>query len=247
MPPNVIILTSGLTGSSVLAGLLARAGYWMGDSTYKKKDYDTYENEELINLNLRIFQEAEYHGDYLVQFSPEAIARIELLRDNSPKDVYCEFIDKCNSHRPWLWKDPRLWMTIHFWKSVLNLKDCKFIVLERNSRQMWVSTTLRRQIVTYRRSKEYEQHVKDSAIQFLENHHLDYLSLRYEDLIVHPSETVAALNSYLSTKLTIEDLKQVYHKPLYKTPASSLRDFIKALLIYVKNYSERLDVATQRR
>jgi hypothetical protein len=246
MRSNVIILTSGLTGSSVLAGLLSRAGYWTGDSTHKKKDYDTYENQELIELNLRIFQEAEYHGDYLVQFSPEAIARIESLRDRSSDDAYRGFIEKCKSHSPWLWKDPRLWMTIHFWKSVVNLQDCKFIVLERNYRQMWISTTLRRQIVTYRRSRQYEQHVKDSAIRFLNDHHLNYLRVRYEDLIVHPSETVAALNSYLDTNLTIEDLKHVYHKPLYKTPASSLRDFVKALLIYVKNYSERLDVATEK-
>ena len=47
---NTIILTSGLTGSSVLTGLLARGGFWAGDRTAKKKDYDTFENEELIRL-----------------------------------------------------------------------------------------------------------------------------------------------------------------------------------------------------
>jgi hypothetical protein len=246
MRQNVIILTSGLTGSSVLAGLISRAGYWTGDRTHKKKDYDTYENEELIKLNLRIFEEAGYNGDYLTQFSPEGIARIESLCDKRPDGAYRAFIDKCNRHEPWIWKDPRLWMTIHFWKNVLNLKDCKFIVLERNYRQMWVSTMLRRQIVTYRRSKAYEQHVKDSAVEFIESNDLSYLSLRYEDLIVHPSETLGRLNSYLGISLTVEDLKATYHKPLYKTPASSTKDFMKAVLIYLKNYSDRVDVAVER-
>jgi hypothetical protein len=47
MRKNVIILTSGLSGSSVLAGLIANAGYWVGDETFKKDDYDTFENREL--------------------------------------------------------------------------------------------------------------------------------------------------------------------------------------------------------
>lgn len=246
MKQNVIILTSGLTGSSVLAGLLSRAGYWTGDSTHKKKDYDTYENEELIELNLQIFKEAGYRGDYLTQFSPEGIVQIGSLFHKSCNDAYRAFIDKCNQHRPWIWKDPRLWMTIHFWRNVVNLHDCKFLVLERNYRQMWVSTMLRRQIVTYRRSRAYEQHVKDSAVEFLKNNHLTYLSVRYEDLIVHPSQTIATLNAYLETGLTIEDLKHIYRKPLYRTPASSTRDFIKAVLIYLKNYSQRIDVAIER-
>ena len=52
---NVIILTSGLTGSSVLTGLISRVGYWNGDQTHKK-EYDTCENSELISLNLSLFQ-----------------------------------------------------------------------------------------------------------------------------------------------------------------------------------------------
>ena len=127
MKQNVIILTSGLTGSSVLAGLgSTRAGYWTGDSTHKKKDYDTYENEELIELNLQIFKEAGYRGDYLTQFSPEGIVQIGSLFHKSCNDAYRAFIDKCNQHRPWIWKDPRLgWMTIHFWRNVVDLHDCK--------------------------------------------------------------------------------------------------------------------------
>jgi len=247
MRPNVIILTSGLTGSSVLAGLLARAGYWTGDKTHKKQDYDTHENQELIELNLRIFQEIDYRGDYLVQFSPEAIRRAAGLRNPSCEDACRAFIRKCSAHEPWLWKDPRLWMTVHFWKSLMDLKECKFIVLERNYWQMWISTMLRRQIVTYRRSRRYEQDIKDSAVQFLKDHGLDYLSLRYEDLIVHPSETIGSLNNFLGANLTIDELKQVYHKPLYKTPVSSFREHVKAFLIYAKNYSSRLDIAAEGR
>jgi hypothetical protein len=77
--PNVIILTSGVSGSSVLTGLISRAGYWTGDTTHKK-EYDTYENQELIDLDLLLFKHAEYTGRYTMEFSSEAIARIAVAR-----------------------------------------------------------------------------------------------------------------------------------------------------------------------
>ena len=72
-PDNVIILTGGLTGSSALAGLLAAAGFWSGENTFRKRDYNTYENSELIRLNRQLMQRAfflnpfpssDYHADY---------------------------------------------------------------------------------------------------------------------------------------------------------------------------------------
>jgi hypothetical protein len=242
MKPSVIILTSGLTGSSVLTGLISQAGYWTGDSTVKKKDYDTFENAELIELNRKIFKAADFKGNYLMHFSAEALAGINSLSRTVDGSLYRAFVEKCNLHGPWVWKDPRLWMTIHFWKDVFDLRECKFLVLTRNFRQLWVSTILRRQIISYRESKAYEQHVTHSAIEFLERNQLSYLPIRYEDLVVHPAPTIAKLNAYLDTDLTVDNLKNIYRKPLYKLPASSPADFVKALMIYLKNYPQRLDV-----
>jgi len=242
MKKNIIILTSGLSGSSVLTGFLARAGYWMGDSTHKKKDYDTYENRELIDLNLRLFQEAGYKGNYLTEFSPAAMEQIRCLFGKVDDHPYRSLIDKCNGHRPWIWKDPRLWLTVRFWQNLLDLNECKFILLSRGLLQSWVSATLRRQITTYRYSKTYEQGIQQSAIDFCEKNSLPYLHLTYEQLIVHPGDSIERLNGYLDTSLTVEDLKQVYHKPLYRNPRNSWTNHVKAVLIYVKNYSERVDL-----
>src|SRR5690242_2078379 len=130
MKQSVIILTSGLSGSSVLTGLIARAGYWTGE-THKKRDYDTFENKELIRLNRLLFERAAYTGNYLVEFSSEVIARIAKL--SAPHgDAYSSFIAECNQHRPWVWKDPRLWLTIRFWAEFLDLRDCNFILLTRS-------------------------------------------------------------------------------------------------------------------
>src|SRR5437588_12340988 len=112
--PNVIILTSGITGSSVLSGFLAQSGYWAGDATHKKQnEYDTFENTELIRLNLEILKQSGYTGDYISEFSTDAIARIACLHGAIDDSPYRRFLQECDQHRPWVWKDPRLWLTIY--------------------------------------------------------------------------------------------------------------------------------------
>jgi hypothetical protein len=172
--PNVIILTSGITGSSVLSGFLTRPGYWAGDTTHKK-DYDTFESAELIRLNLRIFQQAGYAGNYLKEFSTDAVARIASIKDTSNCSPYREFLRKCAEHRPWVWKDPRLWPTIYFWANLLDLDECGFILLTRDLVQAWVSCTLRRDIRSYDSFRLYETSVKNSILSFLTGNRLPYL------------------------------------------------------------------------
>jgi hypothetical protein len=240
--PNVIILTSGISGSSVLTGLISRAGYWLGDVTHKK-EYDTYENQELIDLNLQLFKQSEYTGNYAMEFSSSAIERISALKGVIDDRPFREFLQKCETRRPWIWKDPRLWMTIRFWNDLINHDDCKFILMTRSHRKAWVSSILRRHIRSYQSLKRYEQSIKDSLVAYLDQNNKRYLHITYESLIVDPETAIRKLNAYLGTSLTVEDLKAIYHLPLYKIPRSSPIDYLKAVLIYWKNYSERMDIA----
>jgi hypothetical protein len=252
MKPNVVILTSGLTGSSVLTGLIARAGYWTGDRTHKKdsaqknEQYNTHENTELIDLNLRLFKESGYQGNVSTEFSWDLISRVAGLAGEIEDRDYRAFLAKCAGREPWIWKDPRLWVTIRFWKRLWDFDGCKFIVLTRGPVQCWVSATLRRQIRTYRHLTAYEDNIKASITTFLEENHLPWLPLRYEELIQHPSQTLEKLNGHLGTSLTVDDLQKVYTRPLYKAPRSPLLDYAKAVLIYLWNYSERIDVPAAR-
>jgi hypothetical protein len=246
MRKNIIILTSGLTGSSVLTGLIARAGYWTGDDTFKNSDYDTFENLRLIELNQKLLRDAGYGGNYFLEFSL-ALNDLAHLGQKAKLAEYREFIDHCNQHQPWVWKDPRLCLTIRFWSNLLDLENCRFIVLTRDLLQCWISTILRRRIMTYRDLRNYEIRIKHSIVDFLVHCELPYLQLQYEELILHPARAIDQLNRYLDTSLLVDDLKQVYHKPLYKNPRRSVLEHIKAIAIYVKNYSDRVDIAMERR
>jgi hypothetical protein len=244
---SVIILTSGLTGSSVLTGLLVRAGYWAGDRTAKKKDYDTYENEDLVRFNLDLFQRAEFNSNYQTSFSPEAIARVTALAGQIDVEPFRAFIQKCDSHQPWIWKDPRLWMTIRFWRQMADLSSCQFLLLTRNHFQCWVSTNSRRIIQTYRHTRAYETAVQESSLAFVRENGFPYLQVTYEGLIARPGEAISSLNRFLGTNLAIADLAAVYRGKLHQQPGASLSGVLKAALIYAKNYGERVDVNPQGR
>jgi hypothetical protein len=115
-------------------------------------------------------------------------------------------------------------------------------MLTRDYMQCWTSAILRRQIRSYGDLKQYEKSVKTAIMQFLYDAHLPYHGVKYEELIVNPAGVITNLNAFLETSLTVEDLKRIYHKPLYKNPRSSWVDIAKAVLIYLKNHSERMNV-----
>jgi hypothetical protein len=242
--PNVVILTSGVSGSSVLTGLISRAGYWTGTCTHKKeKEYDTFENRDLIQLNLDLFRAADFAGNYAMEFCGDGISSIAALRGHVDEGPFKSFVETCQQHRPWIWKDPRLWLTIRFWKDLLPLSDCRFIVLTRDLRHNWLSSIQRRHIRSFGSMKRYELAIKSSIVEFLDGNRIGYLHMTYENLIVKPEQEIWRLNAYLGTNLEVADLAAIYHNRLYKVPRGSVIDHVKAWLIYIKNYSQRFDLA----
>jgi hypothetical protein len=238
---NVIILTQGLSGSSVLSSLLAGAGYWVGDATYAKRDYDTYENSDLIPINRDILDVAGYNEDYQVKFNKEHIALVARAHECVDGDRLQAFLDLCDKHRPWLWKDPRLWLTIRVWKHWLDLDNISFIHLRRDPMQMWISTNLRRQVQSRRYCDAYGRGVDGSIREFLEGNRLHHMEMVYEDLIEQPERTLEELSGFLGLSLGLDDLQQVYKGDLYGR-GKGLGSLAKAYLIYLKNYRERFDV-----
>ena len=239
--PNVIILTSGLSGSSVLTGLIARQNYWTGVDTMKK-EYDTFENIDLVRLNKRLIAEVGFSGPYTMEFHQEPLDRIAALNPAVNGTPYREFLGECERHEPWIWKDPRLWLTIRYWNRLLDWNRCKAIVLTRDLRHHWVSMTLRRQIQSFAAMKRYETSIERSLLQFVDSGGIDVLRLSFEDLIATPDKTLDRLNRHIGSNLTVSDLKAIYRGELYQAPRNSVRDFVTAGLIYAKNRSERWDL-----
>jgi hypothetical protein len=238
-PDNVIILTGGLTGSSALSGLLAAAGYWCGEDTFKKSDYNTYENAELIELNRRLMQRVGVGEEYTTAFQPDAIRRIEALSGTEDDDDFRRLIAGCDAHAPWVWKDPRLWLTVRFWARLLDWNRIRVLLLRRDPMQAWISNTQRRHIQTYRYLTDYNESIQASLRGFLDSNGIRYLPVLFEDLIVTPEREVERLGAFLGQAITMDHFRSSYEGKFYRKP-KRIRDGVEAALIYLKNYGERL-------
>jgi len=237
-PCNALILTAGLTGSSVVAGMLVQAGYWAGDDTARKPDYDTFENAQLVALNSRIIAASGYPDRFDRRFDPDLLAgAIDRLRGIDPAP-YRDFIGCCAGHTPWVWKDPRFWLTIRVWANLLNRDGLRIILVSRESGQSWISHTLRRQIQTPRYCRAYMQGIRASLLAFIAEARVPHLEIVYEDLLRDPARVTRALCTLLGAEITVDHLQTVYRGRLGRRQ-HGVPSMLRAGLIYAKNYPSR--------
>jgi hypothetical protein len=238
MKKNIIILTHGWSGSSVFAALLGRAGYWLGGSTVRKEDYDTFENAELVACNKELLRLLAPDIDHEHHFSFEDVSRIAQASGSVDLGPYRDFVSRCAANGLWLWKDPRLTWTIRVWAKVLDLERTAFLILTRDDLQAWVSSNQRRHIQSMRFTQEYNHGITRSNIRFLEDHGLPRLEMSFETLLLQPETALVRLNEFFDVNLSMADLRSVHKAPLHRK-SRGWKDVIVAALIYAKNYRER--------
>jgi len=236
---NIIVLTSGLSGSSVVTNLLSKAGFWTGDSTCKKTDYNTYENSQLVYLNALLLKAVNYDRDYSVTVKPEKVREVELLFNTIDLIPFQNFIDKCDEFEPWVWKDPRLWVTMPFWIQLLNKDNLHIVFVDRSISQRWISELLRKNVQTFGYCRQYNAQIETLVTSFIDKHKIKHCAALFDDLIEKPEKTLLNLNGSLEIDLKIDDLRAVYNKPLCKKARGS-KSLLRAVLIYLKNYHTRL-------
>jgi len=238
---NIIVLTSGLSGSSVVTNLLSRAGYWSGKITCKKSDYDTHENTRLVELNDQLLRAVYYNHEYSYLIRKEKPLQVAQLINEIDLAPFKAFITECSSETPWIWKDPRLWVTMPFWIQLLEINSFQLFFVDRSFSQRWISELLRKNVQTFRYCKQYNTQVEVLINQLISKHNLTCYNIMYDDLIMYPEETLLKINKVLGSALTVNDLELVYNKELYKKPRG-ISSLLLALLIYLKNYKDRLKI-----
>lgn len=216
MQSNVVVFTTGSSGSSVLAGLIATQGYWLGYET-KKLNFDTYENAELVDLNMIILKETGLKKRDCNDLPAPSIKKIEGLVNKIDLKPFYNFLKKCERNQPWLWKDPRLAFTIHFWDQIANFSKTRFIYVYRDPLQSYAGLILSRKVpMSFKEQNLINNNYQKNAKIFFDKYHINPHKILFEDFILHPEKTIDKLNMYLNTKLSVEDFKSIYKGQLYK-------------------------------
>lgn len=238
---NVIVLTTGISGSSVITGFLANSGFWTGDDTIFKDNltgkYETHENKKLVSLNKSLVKEAGLKFEGKARYDPEARDRLNDLYTEIDTTKYKKFIEHCNTHTPWIWKDPRLFLTIGYWKNCLDLNNTKVIVLHRNSYELWKSLTIKRIIYSYKYLKNSEERTRNELLNYLEANGFSYVSIEYDQFIRDIAIHIKRLSDFIGTSLKEETWNEIYRKP---SGFSRYKRALLAYLIYIKNYNSRI-------
>jgi LPS sulfotransferase NodH len=101
--------------------------------------------------------------------------------------------------------------------------------------------TLRRQIQTFEHSRWYNQRIEDTLRDFVRVYGVEALELEYESLVRRPAREIARIREFLEIDISVDDLREVYRGELHRNP-KTVRDCLMALLVYAKNYRQRLRV-----
>jgi hypothetical protein len=238
---NVIILTTGISGSSVITGFLAESGFWAGDDTVFKDNltgkYETYENAKLVDLNISLVKKAGVEFEGKARYDANARDKLNDLYVEIDTTKYIKFIEECNSHSPWIWKDPRLFLTIGFWGNCLDLTNTKVIVLHRNCYELWKSLTIKRIIYSYRYLKNSEDKTRRELLNYLESNNFSFISLEYDQFNRDVVTSINKLNKFIGTNLKKETWDEIYRST---SKFSSYKRTLLAFLIYIKNYKSRI-------
>jgi len=213
---NAIVLGAGRTGSSVLAGLIYQAGYYINAEAIEPRSrypLGDYENPELQEMNRKIFQSVDYPFDVVQHDRYPSIERIKDLKWEDGDPAYKTFLEKNKANHPWLWKDPRLSFTIHFWGRRVDLGNTVFIHATRTPYQIFISHN--KKWIKFTKESVYRTNREEveSVRAFAEEHEVDMLEIDHRDLTEDPAKILSRLNERLETRLTMADFNQVFRRP----------------------------------
>jgi hypothetical protein len=103
-----------------------------------------------------------------------------------------DFLKEYNNHQPWLWKDPQLSFTMHFWAQVVDISPCKFILIDRDPGQSYAGLILNGEVpVSFGEQSQISKNYIDSCNLFLDARRLDCVRLKFEDLILNIDHILA--------------------------------------------------------
>ena len=217
MAKNALILGAPRSGTSLTSAIFARQGYYVGGAARpaisQGDDYNPYgyfEADDLIERNVECFRRVAYscHNSWL--FDEISAESQQLIGRLQPELRDQQLLDDYNCRSPWLWKDPRMCITLPYWAQLLNWHRVGVVFVERSAddvvwsfhRKGWCGGSKAERQATLAR---IHQHT-DAAKAALHKFRIPHLSVRYEDFSVRPEQLANQINECFDLNLSAADL-----------------------------------------
>ena len=204
---NVLVLGMARSGTSLTASIFAAAGYYLGEvmPANRANPLGYFQSEELTALDIELFRRVGFpfdntwNHDDISEEAVDAIARLEVL------PTHRDFLARFDQHAPWVWKDPRLCLTLSFWLKVIDADRTCAVLIRRDPADIYHSFRLRNWtkhgISKRRLYRRIERHV-DRGRAALEKSKLPYTEIQYDALLRTPHDVLSQINRTAGTRLT---------------------------------------------
>lgn len=214
---NVVVVGMPRSGTSLVAGIFARRGYFVAEHPGRELrggDHNNpggyWEAGSLISANAELFASAGYPEDnsWLGAAAPEDLAsRIGGLE---PVEEHRRLVAQYQDHAPWMWKDPRLCYTLPYWWKLLPHDSTRVLLTKRDPDAIWQSfVRLHWRESTPEANEDVLariDHHLSSAREALDGLGIPHLEVQYEHFSEDPTQMAATLSAFLDMSLTEEDL-----------------------------------------
>jgi hypothetical protein len=149
-------------------------------------------------------------------FAPIADSQIAAISRLPVRECDRSLVVTCNEHAPWMWKDPRLCMTLSYWAKVIDWTHASVVLTQRNSEDVYWS--FRRKgwcpagnVQREKTIARIEKHAS-MALEIVNEFNLPHICIEYDEYHQHPEIVARRINEFADLELTTDDLN--FHSEL---------------------------------
>ena len=216
-PKNVVVVGMPRSGTSLVAGIFARRGYFVAEdpeAELRPGDHHNplgyWEAETLTRMNVAVFAAAGYHEDTTwlgAPISEEAVDRIGRL---ARLPGHREYVAAYEERAPWVWKDPRLCYTLGYWWPMLPQRETRVLLTRRDPEAIYASFVRTHWREAGKAAKDdvlarVESHLR-TACETVDRLGIPCMEVRYGDLAENPTFVAQRLSAFLGLDLAADDL-----------------------------------------
>lgn len=216
-PRNIIVIGAPRSGTSLTTAIFARKGYYVGPieedgvrTGDEHNPFGYFEADDVIAQNVGLFRKVGYpeHNTWLERpISDEEISAIARL---PPSAEDRQFLASYASREPWVWKDPRLTLTLGYWWKLMDPETTGVVFAARDEgdifnsflRMGWYQNDGPSRSEALRRIR---QHLK-AAREAIAGLQIPHITIDYWEYLEKPEDVAQRLGKFCRLRLSAEDL-----------------------------------------
>ena len=217
MKTNVVVVGMPRSGTSLVAGIFARKGYFVADepeADLRPGDQHNpggyWEAESLTRMNVEVFAAVGYREDSSWLGAPIPAEAVERIAQLAPLPGHREAVARYEAHAPWLWKDPRLCYTLGYWWPLLRATRTRVLLTRRDPEAVWRSfVRLHWREPTPEGRADVLARIQDhlgAATAAIVRNAIPYVEVLYDDFATDPGAMARRLSDFLDLDLRSEDI-----------------------------------------